>query len=179
MSWYIWEAPAIHSLQSACRHPQWRRDRCVHRWWCRCHRRKPESQQALQKVLQEFRFGRIDLFCSFGGLCSLLLPGNNQLSQAQVASICASFVRNALLHASITCKNLWQGFGCARWYSNAIVTSKSIGQVQVGHRRFVQPLQSEKYTPSLGWTFERKNDSTFVTTQCGNVWIYLVKTHAL
>ena len=45
-------------------------------------------------------------------------------------------------------------------------------------RRFVQPLQSEKYTPSLGWTFERKNDSTFVTTQCGNVWIYLVKTHA-
>ena len=42
-------------------------------------------------------------------------------------------------------------------------------------RRFVQPLQSEKYTTSLGWAFDRKNDSKFVTTQCGNVWIYLVK----
>lgn len=46
-------------------------------------------------------------------------------------------------------------------------------------RRFVQPLQSKKHTPSLGWTFDRKNDSTFVTTQCGNVWIYLVKSTCL
>ena len=67
----------------------------------------------LKKKMQEFRFGRIDLFRNFEGLCSLLLSRNNQFSQAQVASICASFVRNALLHASITCKNLRQSFGCA------------------------------------------------------------------
>mmetsp|Transcript_61966 Transcript_61966/g.98130 ORF Transcript_61966/g.98130 Transcript_61966/m.98130 type:complete len:523 (-) Transcript_61966:186-1754(-) len=37
---------------------------------------------------------------------AVVIVESNQLSQTQVASICASFVRNSLLHASITCNGV-------------------------------------------------------------------------
>ena len=59
-----------------------------------------------KKICKSSTSVELTFSAGFGSLCSLLLSRNNQLSQTQVASICASFVRNSLLHASITCKNL-------------------------------------------------------------------------
>ena len=83
----------------------------------------------------------------------MLLSRNNQFSQAQVASICASFVRNALLHASITCKNLLKSDDEVHWYK-----SKSIGQVQVDLEGLCSPF-SPKSTHTV-WAILLKGRMT-------------------
>ena len=99
-------APANHSPRSACRHPQWRRDQCGHRWWCRCHHRRPWPTQNLyfKQVSREAKLNKP----------KLLKPRHNELSKAQVARICASLMWDALLHASVTWITCWYVHGTSR-----------------------------------------------------------------